>query len=296
MPFPHRLQPLRWDIDPLAAAAARGLPNVPASVLKVRYPFRLLRYWFMHQMMVQHAQSQTLPLSVAEVGVDEGQQLAFAAAAAEAARKPAWWQRWDAFDCAPATAALTRQGYTDVVTTDLERPDCVAGFGGRSYDVVIALHVLEHLHDPEAGVRHLASLVKPGGLLIGGGPVTPHIAHAWWQARIRRRAQPRGHVSVLSPKRLQEMARSAGLVPEWQGGAFLMRKRGFPLENRAWWLNLNLAFGALVPGWPGEIYFSWRRAASPNAATVTPLPQGTGLHAAGGPAIAQATARSRPMR
>jgi SAM-dependent methyltransferase len=269
---------------------------VPPGVLKVRYPFRLLRYWFMHQMMVQHSQTQSAPLSVAEVGVDEGQQLAFAAAAADAACRPVWWSRWDAFDCAPATAALASQGYTDVVTTDLERPECVAGFAGRSYDVVIALHVLEHLHDPEAGVRHLASLVKPGGLLIGGGPVTPHIAHAWWQARIRQRAQPRGHVSVLSPKRLRDMAQGAGLVPEWQGGAFLMRKRGFALENRAWWLNLNLAFGALVPGWPGEIYFSWRRKAGFHPATDAPALHAAGLHAVAEPGIAHAAARSRPMR
>jgi SAM-dependent methyltransferase len=269
MPCLPRLQPLRWNIDSLAAAAARGLPNVPAAVLKVRYPFRLLRYWFMQQMMLQHSRSSSLPLSVAEVGVDEGQQLAFAKTAAEAARTPVWWDRWDAFDCAPATDSLTQQGYTDIVTTDLERPDCVTRFAGRSYDVVIALHVLEHLHDPEAGARHLASLVKPGCLLIGGGPVTPHVARAWWETRIRRRAQPRGHVSVLSPRRLREMAHHAGLVPEWQGGAFLMRKRGFALENHPWWLFVNLAFGALAPGWPGEIYFAWRR--SPGAlSTATP--------------------------
>jgi hypothetical protein len=65
------------------------------------------------------------------------------------------------------------------------------------------------------------------------------------------------------------MAHHAGLVPEWQGGAFLMRKRGFALENHPWWLFVNLAFGALAPGWPGEIYFAWRR--SPGAlSTATP--------------------------
>jgi hypothetical protein len=55
------------------------------------------------------------------------------------------------------------------------------------------------------------------------------------------------------------MARRARLEPRWQGGAFLMRKRGFSLENHAWWLRLNLAFGALFPGWPGEVYFAWQR-------------------------------------
>jgi len=269
-----RFQPLRWDFGALASAAARGLPNVPAAVLQVRYPFRLLRYWFMHQMMLQHASTQGLPLSVAEVGVDEGQQLAFAASTVSESGQPPWWYRWDAFDCAPATAALARQGYTDVITMDLEQPESRDAFAGRTYDVVIALHVLEHLHDPESGVQRLASLVKPGGLLIGGGPVTPHIAHRWWQTRLRRRAKPRGHVSVLSPRRLRAMAANAGLVPEWQGGAFLMRKRGFALENNAWWLTLNLAFGALAPGWPGEIYFAWRRSAVPISKSValeTPL-------------------------
>jgi hypothetical protein len=45
-----------------------------------------------------------------------------------------------------------------------------------------------------------------------------------------------------------------------------MRRTGFALEDRAWWLRLNLAFGALFPGWPGEIYFAWRRPARETAA------------------------------
>ena len=287
-----RFQPLRWDFSSLPAGAARGLPNVPAEVLAVRYPFRLLRYWFMHQMLLQHAHARSLPLSVAEVGVDEGQQLAFTSSAGDAARQSAWWYRWDAFDCAPSTEALTRQGYSNVVSVDLERPDCRDVLAGRNYDVVIALHVLEHLHDPGTGVRHLASMVKPGGLLIGGCPVTPHVAQAWWQKRLRRRARPRGHVSVLSPQRLRAMAIDAGLVPEWQGGAFLMRKRGFALENQAWWLRLNLAFGALVPSWPGEIYFAWRRA--PSAAThPQPMPAASsGRHLMSEPIWAPAVAES----
>jgi hypothetical protein len=55
------------------------------------------------------------------------------------------------------------------------------------------------------------------------------------------------------------MAMLADLEPEWQAGAFMLRRHGLALEQQRWWLQFNLAFGALFPGWPGEIYFAWRR-------------------------------------
>lgn len=259
MSFLSRFRPLGWTPLSLARATARGLPNVPERVRGVRYPFRLLRYWFMHEMLREAAAAQSSPLCIAEVGVDHGQQLAFATGAAVQASDRGWWHRWDAYDCAPRTAELEALGYTGIVTVDLESPEAPSLLPGGAYDAVIACHVLEHLHDPEAGAALLARMLKPGGVLIGGGPVSPHVALSWREQRLRRTAQPHGHVSVLSPRRLHRMAAGAGFEPLWQSGAFLMRKRGFVLEDHGWWLRSNLAFGALFPGWPGEIYFAWRR-------------------------------------
>jgi SAM-dependent methyltransferase len=255
-----RFQTLGWNSARLARVAERGLPNTTIAE-GAQYPFRILRYWFMHELMLAAARRRRAALTVAEIGVDHGQQLAFAKWAASP-DEATWWSRWDAFDCAPRTDMLQAIGYTDTVTVDVDTPDATRAFEGRAYDVVVACHVLEHLFDPESAVMRMRSLVKPGGLVIGGGPVLPDVAVGAWQSRLRRRAKPFGHVSVLSPGRLARMATLAGLVPEWQAGAFMLRKRGLALEQQRWWLQFNLAFGALFPGWPGEIYFAWRRPGS----------------------------------
>lgn len=215
----------------------------------------------MHELMADVARTRRSPLAVAEIGVDHGQQLAFATRGATDIEGERWWSRWDAFDCAPRAELLAQLGYTDAVTVDIDKPESLRTFDGRSYDVVVACHVLEHLFDPEAAVVRLATLVKPGGWLIGGGPVLPDVAGPAWEPRLRRHARPFGHVSVLSPRRLDRMARAAGLQPVWRAGAFMIRKRGLALEQQRWWLRCNLAFGALFPGWPGEIYFAWQRPA-----------------------------------
>ncbi len=44
---------------------------------RVRYPIRLLRYWFGYQLLREEAERIGRPLDVLEVGVDVGQMLAF---------------------------------------------------------------------------------------------------------------------------------------------------------------------------------------------------------------------------
>jgi hypothetical protein len=75
---------------------------------------------------------------------------------------------------------------------------------------------------------------------------------------------------VISAARVDEWASALGLRTEWRSGAFFMRRKGFALENRAWWLKANLAFGAVFPAWPGELYWSWRK--PPDEAQVFPIP------------------------
>lgn len=61
-------------------------------------------------------------------------------------------------------AAEKRLGATAArfVLGDLESPALLPG----SQDIVTAAHLLEHLPDPDAALARMASLLKPGGLLI----------------------------------------------------------------------------------------------------------------------------------
>jgi hypothetical protein len=66
---------------------------------------------------------------------------------------------------------------------------------------------------------------------------------------------------VFSPRRVRDMAAANGLQVEFLSGAFLMRKKGFFLEDHKWWLRFNVRFGAVFPSWPGEIYWMLRKPA-----------------------------------
>ena len=55
-------------------------------------------------------------------------------------------------------------GRAEAVALDLDG-DVVGSLGERRYDCVLALDVLEHLRSPEEGVRKIAAILKPHGLL-----------------------------------------------------------------------------------------------------------------------------------
>jgi len=68
-----------------------------------------------------------------------------------------------------------------------------------------------------------------------------------------------GHVSVFSPQRVRNMAKTCGLYLNFISGAFLLRKSGSFLENLKGWLRFNLLWGAFFPALSGEIYWSMRK-------------------------------------
>jgi glycosyltransferase involved in cell wall biosynthesis len=58
----------------------------------------------------------------------------------------------------------TEAGDAHAIALDLNR-DFAADLGRRRFDAVLALDVIEHLDSPEACVREIAAVLKPGGLI-----------------------------------------------------------------------------------------------------------------------------------
>lgn len=256
-------RPLGWRADTLCSPAKTRMLGIPDAVRDTRFPFRLLRYWFAHELLVDEGRRRGgAGMSVAEVGIDAGQMLAFSRQTLAWRRQPLPWQHWHGVDCNPPNDDLRRVGYDRLTQLDLEDPAQIARQPREAHDVIILLHVVEHLFDPDLALRELAGWLKPGGMVIGGAPGTPEFARMYWQRRLRRSARPRGHVSVVSAELVRRWGRQLDLQTELLNGAFLMRKKGFALENHAWWLKANLAFGALFPAWPGELYWCWRKPAA----------------------------------
>ena len=244
----------QWDIDFLAEnqVVRRKEFGMTREAKSVRYPIRLLRYWFGQQLLRVECQRAGRPLDVAEIGVHVGQMLEFV----RSAQQGISYGRWTAVDAVMRRERLTEAGYSDFQEANLEDPKFKLN---HEYDTAILLHVLEHLFEPEEVLKNIAQNIRPGGSLIGGFPVVPGPLAAIRQAQVRRTAKPMGHVSVFSPGRVRRMAAYAGLEVEFMSGAFLMRSKGSPLENSAAWMRLNLLWGRLFPGWPGEIYWLMRK-------------------------------------
>ena len=59
-------------------------------------------------------------------------------------------------------AALARAHCVDVVQADLESVSLLSVFGGRRFDAILCLDVLEHLRAPEPVLAELTTLLAPG--------------------------------------------------------------------------------------------------------------------------------------
>jgi SAM-dependent methyltransferase len=230
-----------------------------------RYPLRLLRYWFIYHLLKKESSNSkrngNTSLAICEIGIDRGQMRHFVAeteAFENSGDDQAWISKWDAVDVILQPDNLRGLGYGQLTQHDLEQdkmPDHLQG----QYDVIILLHILEHLQNPEAALEKVLTCLKPGGIVMGGMPVLPNALVSWRERRLRRKARPFGHVSAFSPQRIHSWSERMGLHNEFCSGAFFMRSKWLPLEKWSPWVRFNLWFGAMNPWWPGEIYWSFRK-------------------------------------
>lgn len=248
-----RFWPAGWSLEPFSIVD-RMRQYYPRETV-TKYPLRLLRYWFVRHLLEAHANKAGRPLDVLEVGVDRGQMLTFMGGPDTL---PTIAQRWDAVDVAADPDQLASRGYTDYLVFDVDggvRPPLT-----RSYDAIVFLHLLEHLRSPEACLSAFLPLLRRDGILLGGSPTMPKVlADAGYEQRLARAAIPHGHVSVVSPERIERFAAAEDLRLDFLSGSFLVRSSGHRIENSALWLRINVAFGSLFPSLGSELYFSLSR-------------------------------------
>lgn len=77
-----------------------------------------------------------------------------------------------------------------------------------SFDVVLLLHVIEHLPDPKKGLREISKFVRPSGFLI---METPCFDTLWFKLlKGRERSVIQGHYYYFTRKTIQALARKSG--------------------------------------------------------------------------------------
>ncbi len=224
--------------------------KISDSTSSTHYPIKLLRYWFMYHLIKSQQQRLGRPIRVCEIGVDRGQMRRYMQDAGFTDI-----ECWEAVDY-KLQAELSESGYTKQIQANVDVPEFQLA---EKYDVIIVLHLLEHLFEPEKLVAKLAPALMSDGVLIGGFPAVPQIIQAYRQEKIRKTAADFGHVSTFSPQRVKSMAEICGLNLDFLSGTYMLRKRNFALENYPFWVRLNLLWGALFPSLSGEIYWCMRQ-------------------------------------
>lgn len=116
----------------------------------------------------------------------------------------------------PEEAAFAQSYGLDVRVGDIASP---LGFEPCSFDAILASHVLEHLVDPGAALKHLTPLLKAGGRFL---IALPNIAY--WRPRLQlaRGRFPqedfghfdRTHLRFFTFRSARAMIEDAGLVVE----------------------------------------------------------------------------------
>lgn len=154
-------------------------------------------------------------LSVLDIGCGWGQTMKYLASKGA---------RCSGFDPAPEAVAYVQSTGLECVRAGMERMDV---FGGRRFDVVLLMNVLEHLSEPVDVIAEIrASVLKEGGLLVVEVPndfnafqIAAQELHAlsqWWVA-------PPAHLNYFSSSTLSALLCGSGFdVP--------LVESSFPME------------------------------------------------------------------
>jgi len=128
------------------------------------------------------------------------------------------------------------------------------------FDAVICSHILEHLEHPGLVLDELRRVLKKNGLLIVGVPVglLPgilwHITPLYNPNKRKEVLLERfEHVSFFSLPELKRLLHQHGFASEEARGNYLVRCRGFFLEDCKWWYDFNQWYGKLFPGVLGHV-------------------------------------------
>lgn len=250
---PRPFQFCRWPLE-LLESRVRAAPELfTERARSTRYPIRAIRYWWAHCAILRESHRSPRPLAVADVGCSSGVLRRYTGPIAST--------DWTGLDMRADPEALRQVGYARFLECDFDRK---LPLEDGSMDIVVHLHVIEHLPRPEFAFAELARITAPGGIILAGSPVMPPglASLREWQhrSRMRRGLLAKGrHINSMDPWRWRRMARDNGLEVEIESGAFLARWSGNPLESQRWWLRLNMAWGAAVPCLGGEIYLALRK-------------------------------------
>jgi SAM-dependent methyltransferase len=177
-------------------------PAIPAMRLMLRRAFNILLraislFGERRRASVMYLDGRA-PGSLLEVGCGDGAKLAML-------RSRGWGVTGQDLDAKAAQHACEKYGL-DVRTTTVE----ALAQSGETIDAIIANHVIEHVSDPAAFLRHCSDMLKPGGRLVIMTPNLDSHGHRVFGRNWMGLDPPR-HLFLFSPVSLARLCHTAGI-------------------------------------------------------------------------------------
>jgi SAM-dependent methyltransferase len=179
---------------------------------------------------------------VLEIGVGGGEHLVYRLPAAGT-------ERYVGLDICPAYAEICRAKFgIEVVVADAAK----LPFDDSSFDCVIAMAILEHVHDLESVLSEVNRVLEPGGRLLALVPTNGSVAVGLFKMLItyptmrfrgiRRPDLVWNYLNVNSFKRVRSL-----LIQRFPS----LREAAIPTRLLPWWLSPVWAFVCTNPkAWP----------------------------------------------
>jgi len=246
----------RYDFSAFDGAEEIRRPDFPFDdkTKKTRYPFRALRYWRAASAILEEVNKLKSNPVIVDMGCAQGILKRFTSTTVKGAR-------WIGLDNG-IDDDLNQDLYDEVHTCDLDKG---IPLSDGTADILVCLHVFEHLPRPDFTIGELSRVTRPGGLILIETPILPK-----WMALLRERQfarelksgkrLPRYHINAFWPKRWKKLAEENGLQVRHMIGSHLLRWSGNPLENYRTWLRLNEFWGILFPSLGRNLFMQFRKA------------------------------------
>jgi len=250
-----RFQFLRWPLSILETYRNRAKDGSPLGnrIMSTRYPLWAQRYWWAVCAILDEHNRFNRPLVLVDLGCERGIMKRFVPVQAE--------MHWIGLDRNVTNPLLIKADYQETYACDFDKRLPLAD---GTADIVVCLHVFEHLPRPEFTMSEIKRILRPGGILLTGSPIKPKFAAQIREAQFKRkiahghRRYGKHHINAFWPKRWKDLAEHQGLKIEFMSGSHLLRWTGLPLENYRWWLRLNQLWGGLFPSLGMELYLQAR--------------------------------------
>ena len=219
---------------------------------RTKYPFRMLRYWWVYQGILDETRCLGRGPTIVDVGSEIGMLGSLAPHIPGA--------RWIGLDRDVTNQYVVVAGYDELHECNLEHSMPLAD---NSADIIVCSHVLEHLRNPEHALREAIRVLKPGGLLLVGSPVLSKPL-AWYYQRRYKRELEAGvrkvgeHVTAFHPRMWKQLAAQLRLEVEIFAGSHILRWTGSPLENYRAWVRFNQFLAAIFPALGNEVCIQLR--------------------------------------